>query len=254
MIKRLFLLSILLLITLASCQSEGETWRRIEAEGILRVGLDPTYPPFEVDEGGGLRGLDVDLAEAIAAELGLTVAFTYLGYDGLYDGLATNQVDVLISALVIQPERTRDFSYTEPYFNAGQMFLSVDEALEGLEDMTGRSLAVELGAEGHVQAIEWSRRLPELDILPFNTPNEALVAVENGGADAVLIDSISSGLYLRDNDSALAYRGEPVTAEPYALVVRAVDSLLLDNLDNALADLDESGRLQEIIGGWVTLP
>ena len=144
-------------------------------------------------------------------------------------------------------------AFTAPFINL-PLLGAVDEALEGLEDMTGRSLAVELGAEGHVQAIEWSRRLPELDILPFNTPNEALVAVENGGADAVLIDSISSGLYLRDNDSALAYRGEPVTAEPYALVVRADDSLLLDNLDNALADLDESGRLQEIIGSWVTLP
>ena len=254
MIKRALILCALLLLIQSGCQGDDETWRRIETTGILRIGLDPTYPPFEVDEGGGLRGLDVDLAEALATELGLTAAFTYLGYDGLYDGLATKQVDVLVSALVVQPERTRDFAYTQPYFNAGQMFLSADEKITGLEMMTGRSLAVELGAEGHVQAIEWSRRLAELQILPFNTPDDALAAAEQGTADAVLIDSISSGLYLRENGSELAYRGEPVTSEPYALVVRADDTLLLDKLDEALAALVNSGRLDQLIGAWLTVP
>ena len=53
-----------------------------------------TSPPLE--------GFDIDLASAIATDLGLTAEFVYFGYDGLYDALQTEQVDVLISALVIQ--------------------------------------------------------------------------------------------------------------------------------------------------------
>ena len=251
--KRLLFLAMLLLL-FSGCGGSGETWQRIERDGVLRVGLDPTYPPFEVDEGGGLRGLDVDLAEALAADLGLTVAYTYLGYDGLYDGLSTSQVDLLLSALVIQPERTRDFSYSDPYFNAGQVLLANDPTIQSLADLDGRSVAVELGSEGHVQAIEWSRRLTSLQIDQFNTPEEALQAAEEGRSAAVLIDAISSGLYLLNHESALSYRGEPIVNEPYALVVRADDELLLEKLNEALARLQASGELDRIIRSHLIVP
>ena len=251
--KRLMFFGILLLL-ITGCGGSGETWQRIQRDGVLRVGLDPTYPPFEVDEGGGLRGLDVDLAEALAAELGLTVAYTYLGYDGLYDGLGTGQVDVLLSALAIQPERTRDFSYSDPYFNAGQMLLASDPAILSIADLDGRSMAVELGSEGHVQAIEWSRRLTSLQIDQFNTPEEALLAAEEGRTAAVLIDAISSGLYLLGHESQLSYRGDPIVNEPYALVVRADDELLLEKLNEALARLQASGELERIISSHLIVP
>ena len=252
--RRLYLLGLLLPLFVAGCGGSGETWQRIERDGVLRVGLDPTYPPFEVDEGGGLRGLDVDLAEALAAELDLTVAYTYLSYDGLYDGLGTGQVDLLLSALVIQPERTRDFSYSDPYFNAGQMLLSTDPATQSIADLEGRAVAVELGSEGHVQAIEWSRRLNVLRIDQFNTPEEALLAAEEGRSAAVLIDAISSGLYLLSHESQLTYRGDPIINEPYAMVVRAEDELLLAKLNEALARLRASGKLDRLIDNHLIVP
>ena len=77
----------------------------------MRVGIDPTYPPFALADDAGLRGIDVDFAQALAEELGLEAQFTYFGYDGLYDALTTGQVDVLISALVILPEKTKHIAY-----------------------------------------------------------------------------------------------------------------------------------------------
>jgi ABC-type amino acid transport substrate-binding protein len=161
-----------------ACRRDGATWERIQETGVLRVGLDPTFPPFETADGVPLQGLDVDLAEAIAADLGLTVEFVYFGYDGLYDALATQQVDVLISALVITIERTRDFAYSDPYFNAGEILIvPADSPVREMADLANRSLAVELGAQGHVEATIWERRLTDLTILPYNTPDEAITAV-----------------------------------------------------------------------------
>ncbi len=130
----------------------------------MRIGLDPTYPPFEVADDSGVSGLDVDLAYALADELGLQVEFVYFGYDGLYDALATKQVDVLLSALVIMPERRRDFDYSEPYFNAGEILIvpSAEEEIDEMGDLNGRRLAVELGAQGHVEATQWAKRLEDL--------------------------------------------------------------------------------------------
>ncbi len=244
---------LLLLILPAACQSEEGAWPRIEREGVLRVGLDPTFPPFEVTREQGVEGVDVDLAHALADEMGLEVAFVYFGYDGLYDALDTEQVDVLISALVIVPGRTRDFAYSEPYFNAGEILVvpSGSPVVE-MADLNGRRLAVELGAQGHVEATQWAKRLPGLTVIPFTGADEALTTVAEGEADAALVDGVSGRLYLKERpDSGLAHTEEPVTVEPYAMVVRIEDEVLLGRLDDALRSLKSSGELDKLIAGWL---
>jgi len=240
------------LLLLTACKTENPTWERIERDGVLRVGVDPTYPPFEIVDDSGLRGLDVDLAHALAADLGLAVEFVYFGYDGLYDALATGQVDVLISALVIVPGQMRDFAYSEPYFNAGEILIvPVDEmGIEGMVDLDGRILAVELGALGHVEANGWSRRLTNLTIQPHSSAAEAVTAVAQSQADAAIVDAISGRLALMEWPS-LKRIPEPVTVEPFALVVRIDDERLLENLDASLENLNETGQLNAIIANWL---
>jgi polar amino acid transport system substrate-binding protein len=245
----------LVAVLATACTSSAEAWQRIQSAGILRVGLDPTYPPFESADGGELRGIDVDLARAIGRELDLDVEFTYFGYDGLYDALVTQQVDVLISALVIRSDQTRDFAYSEPYFNAGQ-FLAVsprNSDIGAMDDLSGRTLAVELGAQGHVIATEWQRQLPDLTVEPYQTPDEALEAVAQGRAHAVLVDAISARLFLATND-ALRLLDPPVTVEPFAMVVRKEDERLLQELDTVLETLEDNGQLQSIINRHMLAP
>ena len=251
-----YIYKLLVLICLAllfsSCQSEPETWQRIEATGILKVGLDPTYPPLEAVNDEGVFGLDVDLARAIAADLGLETEFVLFGYDGLYDALGTEQVDALISGMVIVPERTRDFAYSEPYFNAGQILVARGNTagIQQMSDLNGRILAVELGAQGHVEATTWSRRLANLTVIPYNTPDEALMAVLNHEADAALVDSISGRLYLM-NEPGLVMREMAVTVEPFAIVTRKKDELLLEKVNESLDNLQASGQLEQIISKWL---
>lgn len=241
------LLLLAMLISMIACSANGETWQRIQQTGVLRVGLDPTYPPFENADGGELRGIDVDLARELASNLGLQAEFVHFGYDGLYDALATGQVDVLISALVIRPDQLRDFAYSEPYFNAGQyLVVPSGSAIGGMQDLAGHSLAVELGAQGHVTATEWQRRIPDLAVQPNDTPALALDAVSNGEADAALVDAISARLYLATNP-LLSLVQPSVTVEPFAIVVRIEDERLLRELDAALQAIEADGTLDTII-------
>lgn len=250
----LFLCALLPLLLLAGgCrQRQDGAWQRIAARGVLRVGVDPTYPPFAVAEGEEVRGLDADLARAVADDLGLEAQFTYFGFDGLYDALATGQVDVLISAMVVAPHRMRDFAYSDPYFNAGQLLLTPagETAIEEMADLRGRTVAVELGSQGHMVANQWQRRVPELTVNVFGTPDDALDAVGAGRADAVVVDGISARLYLAAH-GGVQVAGEPVTVEPYAMVVRIEDELLLEKLNESLDGLQESGRLDDMIRRWL---
>ncbi len=249
-----------LLLLLPACQQDSDAWPRIQQTGILRVGLDPTYPPFESGDVPPLEGFDIDLANAIAANLNLTAEFVYFGYDGLYDALQTEQVDVLISALVIQPERTRDFAYSDPYFNAGQILIAPEEAnLTTIDSLNNHTLAVELGSEGHVLATTYQRQLPDLTVIPYNSPDEAMMAVATQEADAVLIDSISGRLFLKNIPTELftptidsdKLKITPITEEPFAFVTRIEDRVLLEKLNQSLNRLKQNGTLQTIDQRWL---
>jgi len=249
--KRIWIIGVLLTL-LVACRSQADAWSHIQQTGILKVGLDPTYPPFEAANENGLYGLDVDLANALAADLGLQTEFVLFGYDGLYDALATGQVDVLMSALVVAPERTEDFAYSEPYFNAGEILIVRQDETEiaGMADLENQKLAVELGALGHVEATNWAKEIPTLTVIPYPTADEAMTAVADGAADAALVDAISGRLFIQQTP-ALKRLAEPVTVEPFAIVTRIDDRRLRAQINNSLANLEKNNKLDEIISHWV---
>ncbi len=242
-------------LLLSACRADRESWERIQQSGVLRVGVDPTFPPFALDVEGSLTGIDVDLARALAAEMGLTAQFTYFGYDGLYDALSTEQVDVLLSALVVAPERTRDFAYSDPYYDAGQVLIvPADSSIATADDLDAQRLAVELGALGHVEALAWQSARPALRVQTYGGVDQALDAVAAGEADAALVDGVSGRLYLKEHPATarpLIRLPQPVTTEPYAVVVRIEDRTLLAEINGALQRLSAAGELDAILNRWL---
>ena len=77
-----------------------DTWTRIQNEHVLRIGIDPSSPPFVMDDGTGkLSGFDVALANEMANAWGVKIQYVYSGFDGLYDALNAKQFDLILSAL-----------------------------------------------------------------------------------------------------------------------------------------------------------
>lgn len=237
---------------LVSCSVGESTWDRVQSSAVLRVGLDPTYPPFEFYDGQSLYGIDVDLASAIAAENSLTVKFGHFGFDGLYDALATEQVDVLISALVVDLARTKDFAFSDGYVDSGLVLVSVGSSpIKETADLSGNSVAVELGAASHVQATTIQRHVKNLTVNTYNGSDEALSALAGGEAEAAIVDNISFRLW-DSSEPAKEYFVTSLTTEPYAIVVREEDRELLDHVNKTLAALRASGRLDQILDRWLT--
>jgi len=235
-----------------SCSASETTWDRVRRTCILHVGLDPTYPPFEFYDGQSVQGIDVDLAQAIAKETDLAVEFSHFGFDGLYDALATKQVDVLISALAVDLARTRDFAYSDGYIDSGLVLVSpAASPLQDVPDLAGKLVAVELGAAGHVEATALQRRVPELTIHTFEDSNEALDELSAGEVDAAIVDYVTFHLFELP-DSSAGFYSISLTNEPYVIVVRREDRELLAQANQALGDLRESGRLEQILNRWFT--
>ncbi len=233
-------------------------WVRTRNDGpvlpnnVLRVGLDPSRPPFAFfNENGDYVGLEIDLTHAIGEELEVEIQFVPLGFDGLYDALRTNQADVVIAGLQpIFPARNGE-AYTRHYFDAGLVLLTPPTAaIESFSDLPGHTLAYEFGSPADALAHRWLRRVRPFDLRPYELPEYAVQAVDVGEANAALVDSLTARTYLHDNPT-FAANLEQITHFYYAAAVREGRLDLLNALNTTLNTLDDSGTLERIIDDWL---
>lgn len=244
---------VLFLLLLTACFSRADPVARIRDVGVLRVAMDPSFPPFEfVNEMDQSMGLDVDLAWALAERLGVQAHFVTTTYDGLYDALIVGRADVIISALYPDPTRTRDFVFSAPYFNAGEMLVAPEAAaITGLADLAGRRVGAVFGADGHMAALGWEKQLTPPPVLTlYQSAPEALAALAVGAVEAAVVDGLAA--------RAAVTRGEPaaltaflVTDEPYVIAARRDDGALIKAFDEILDALRSDGVLDALIARWI---
>lgn len=231
------------------------SWLYVRDSKVLRVGLDPTYPPFSAfsADGSQVFGLDVDLANALAERLGARAQFVPLGIDGLYSALQTGQVDVLISALSVDPGQWDKVAYFAPYLDAGVMLVSRrDDTYPTMNTLDGKHIAVEFGSPGDEEARRWTRRLKALTVERLIQPEQALDAVANGKVDAALIDQVTLRLYQRRNpQNQLVMAEKPVFSDPYVMATRLSARDLTRRLNDVFLALAADGTLAKLIDRWL---
>ena len=243
-----------LAVCVAGCAHPDDAWDHVLETGVLRVGMDASFPPFEsVGFNGELSGLDIDLAREIGKRMGVDVVFiANLPYDGLYDALLVRRVDVVISALVVAPERMADFAFSTTYFDAGQVIVAPDgSGTESMADLGGKTLAVEFGTSGDLEGRRWAQRLPGLRVVPYESASETIAAVARGEADAALVDHVAA-LAAVSGAGDLTIIGKPVVTEPYAIATRREARILLRAIDEALAEMMADGTLEALIDRWIS--
>lgn len=212
----------------------------------LRVGIDPSFPPFAWTANEALSGIDPALAQAIGEALALPVQFVLLGFDGVYDALAADQVDMVLAALPIDPARRDRVHYTPPYFNMGLMLVSQAETpLNVMGDLPGRRLAFEYGSTGQTEAGRWLRRIAPFELRPYERAAVALDAVRLGEADAALVDAVSAHVYEQAHPDWRS-AAMPITVVPLAAALRADRPRLARLVDEVIARLSSSGALDRM--------
>jgi ABC-type amino acid transport substrate-binding protein len=217
--------------------------------GTMVVGVDASFPPFAVDNGEGMYGLDIDLGNAIAQEIGIPLRFANMGYDGLYDSLIAGQVDIVISALLINPGRTRDIRYTRHYFDNGLMLVTTSSAIEAMENLPGRALSLEYGSSAHSEANVWLQRLLPFELLPYELPRYALDSLRLGEADAALVDTTSYWLYLGEHPDWQSY-SHRITNAYYAIAIRYDREDTWSWVNAVLGQIIKDGRMDSMIEEW----
>jgi polar amino acid transport system substrate-binding protein len=228
------------------------TWQAIQQRGVWRVGLDPSFPPFEMlDESGAPVGYDVDLAHALAATWGVRAEIVAVGFDSLPDTLKAGKIDSIVSAYPYDERLTEDFRFSAPYFDAGlRIAVPTDASIRALTDLTGRRVGVEWGSVGDMIGRRLQREGMEMTLIPFETPDEVIAALlETQQVEAILIDNVSlrqaqgRGLPLRGIDALL----ENI---PYVIVMPHRAHELQEQVASSLQLLQARGELAALEARW----
>ena len=244
--------AILLVMRISSWQRD-ETWERIQREGVMHVGMDASYPPFDlVDSEAHFVGYDVDLALEIGTSLGVQVEFVNIFFDGLYDALYSGRIDLIISALPHDRLLTHDVAYSYSYFNAGPVLLVArgDDRIHSIEDLAGRRVVVELGSAAHQEGRRLGRRDKfEFELDPKRTPEDVIAALLDDYADAALYDGIAAR-QLAGQGTPIEIVNGPLSDEPYVIAMRLDSPQLLARVNEAIIALCEGGFFPKLEEKW----
>lgn len=219
--------------------------------GVLRVGVDASMAPFASVEDGELRGLEIDLAHAISEEIGIPVQLVNMGFDGLYESLKADQVDIVIAMLTINPLQLGDIRYTRAYFDSGLVLVApIEHPINTMREVEGHALAYEYGSAADREARLWQRRILPFEMHPYEQADYALDAVRLGLADAALVDAISARLYLRHHPEWTAHYPY-ISTNPFVIAARIDRYPMWEQVHEALQSLEDSGKLEQIINQWL---
>ena len=223
------------------------TLERVRAAGRLRVGIDATYPPFGIAEGGQFSGFDVDIARAIARELRVEPELVNASFDGVFPALQNGSFDVVISAVTITPERSQTLLFSDPYIAAGQQIVvRGDSTIGGPDQLTGRTVGVQINTTAQFSM----EKRQGVTIAKYNTIDLALLDLQNGRVDAVASDGPVLRYMVRMSFPGLKTVGAEYTDEQFGVVLARGSDDLRRAVNAALWRLQDSGEYAKIYGKW----
>lgn len=213
----------------------------------LRVGMELSYPPFEMtDPAGRPTGVSVRLAEALAKDLGRELVIENITFDGLIPALKTGKIDCIISSLTATPERARSIAFSEPYLTTGlALLVAVKSPVASAADLDvqGRTVAVKKGTTAHQYA---AANLRQARLLVLDKESAAVMEVAQGKADAFIYDSLSiyrSHMRHRDTTRPLL---RPFREEPWAIGLRRGDDALRVKVNEFLERFRADGGFERL--------
>lgn len=252
----LFTMLAMFLLVLTACGSDDDNSAKDDKkeEKVYKVGTDALYAPMEfTDEKGNIVGLDVDIVNAIAEKAGIKVTYENVGWDPLFPAVKNGEVDFGMSSITINKERLETYDFSEPYFEATQLILVKEDAdIETLADLKDEKVAVQINTTGH-EVAKGLLGNTSPKILAYESLPVAIQEMLNGNAVAVIGDNAVVLEYVKNNKDVKfkTILDDSFEKEYYGLMLKKGNKELLDILDKAIKELEESGELEEIKKKWL---
>ena len=217
------------------------------------VATDATWPPMEyVDENKNLVGFDIDLINEVAKAANFQVEIKNTAWDGIFAGLAAGDYQVVASSVTITDERKQTMDFSDPYVNAGQVLVVRKDTtgVTTLADMVGKNVGAQIGTTGAIEI----GKVEGVNLKTYDEVGLAFQDLVNGNIDGVVADSPIAANFALQNATykdALMIVGQPFTDEYLGFAVKKGDTATLKLLNDGLAKVKSSGKLDELVAKWL---
>lgn len=216
--------------------------------GVLTMGTNATFPPYEYKDGDAVVGIDPDIAQALADKLGLKLEVVDMEFDSLIASVQSGKVDIVLAGMTVNEERKKNVDFTDPYANGVQVIIVADGSdIATFDDLAGKLIGVQQGTTGHVYCSDdWG----EGNVVAFQSGAAAVQALQQGKVDCVVIDQEPAKAFVEANDG-LKILDTQYANEDYAAAVSKKNPELTEALNKALQELKDDGTVQEILDKYI---
>ena len=271
--KRFFavMLAALMLMSLfAGCNTKNED--------ELVMATNAAFPPYEYKEGDGYKGIDVEIAEAIANKLGKKLVIEDVEFGAVLTGVAQGKYDFGMAGITVTEDRKKTMDFSDTYatgiqviiVNDGSTIATLDDLFDfdengdpiGLknpdikvgvqENTTGDIYSSSAVAGWGFNDLNDDDSIKTDRVVRFKTGADAISALKAGNVDCVIIDNEPAKSFVAANDGIHILEGENEYAvEDYAICVKKGNSELLNQINGALAELKADGTIAAIIEKYI---
>ena len=254
-LKPLALLAVLPLaltgcVSTANENSDANGEVSLVKSGVLSVCTNTPYKPFEYEENGTIVGLDADIANAIASDLGVKAQLTSISFEGLDSGtgLSTGQCDIALAGIGVTDERKSKMEFTTVYFDDNlSILVPKGSSITSAADLKGVAVGAQQATSGETYAKENGA-----EVIQYEDTSLMFSALKTGQVKAVAANlSVISEALTNDPDSfKIAYQDSENT-EQIAAAVSSNNKALLAKANATIDKLKKNGELDKMKAKWV---
>ena len=231
---------------------------KVKTAGQIVVGTDASYAPNEIldSDGKTVKGMDVDLFNAVAQKFGVTAVWRPAKFDSIITGVQGGKYDVGVSSFTITPDRKQKVNMVS-YFNAGTQWATTPGNPKKVDPNKpcGLKVAVQKGTTQEQDDLPAKIKACEsagqpIDKQVYDGQDQATAAVATGKADAMLADSPVVAYAVKLSGGKLEALGGVYEAAPYGYALPKAETEFAQAIADALKALDASGDYKKALSAW----
>ena len=233
--------------TEAAEETAEESKEEAAAGGVLVMGTNAEFPPYEFYEDNDIVGIDVEIAKAIAEKMGMELQIEDMAFDAIIPAVTSGKADFGAAGMTVTEERQRSVEFTDTYANSNQVaIVKEDSDIAGSADLEGKTIGVQLGTTGDALATE----LKDATVERYNKGLEAVQSLTQGKIDAVVIDQATAQAFVKKTEG-IKILEEKMSEEEYAIAIKKGNTDLVEKMNAAIAELKSEGKIDEIVAKYM---
>ena len=231
----------------AETEAAAPAFTTIEA-GKLIMSTNAAFPPYEmVADDGSFEGIDVEIAGAVAAKLGLELVVDDMDFDAALLAVQQGKSDIVMAGVTVNEDRKMVMNFSDTYSKGVQVVIVKEGSDVTLDNLGDQMIGTQRGTTGYIYT---SGDYGEDHVTAYDNGASAVQALMNGQVDCVVIDSAPAQAFVEANPG-LTILDTEYTSEDYAIGMNKDNTALLEAVNGALKDLTADGTIPAIVEKYI---